>query len=248
MTQADELRLIAAGSLKRALGEVATVFTERTGVTVATTFGPSGLMRKRIEQGEVFHLFASANMKHPRALEAAGLAGGVTLFVRNKLCALAQSGLTVGPDTLLETLLRPDVRVGTSTPKADPSGDYAFALFARAEAVREGARTALEKKALQLTGGPTSEPAPKGRNQYAWVMENGRADIFLTYCTNAVLAKKQVPDLQIISIPETLGVGADYGLTILNGAPLQAKELARFILSAEGQAVFARYGFAPAAR
>ena len=41
---------------------------------------------------------------------------------------------------------------------------------------------------MQLTGGPDSDPAPEGRNTYAWVMESDRADLFLTYCTNAVLA------------------------------------------------------------
>jgi ABC-type molybdate transport system substrate-binding protein len=47
--------------------------------------------------------------------------------------------------------LRSDVRVGTSTPVADPSGDYAFALFRRAEELAPGARAKLESKALQLT-------------------------------------------------------------------------------------------------
>jgi hypothetical protein len=53
--------------------------------------------------------------------------------------------------TLLATMLSGDVRVGTSTPGANPSGDYAWALFDRAEAVRPGAASALRTKALQLT-------------------------------------------------------------------------------------------------
>ena len=43
-------------------------------------------------------------------------------------------------------------KVGTSAPKADPSGDYAFEIFRKAEASRSGAQTVLENKALQLTG------------------------------------------------------------------------------------------------
>jgi ABC-type molybdate transport system substrate-binding protein len=140
-------------------------------------------------------------------------------------------------------MLDGSVRVGMSTPKADPSGDYALALFARAETLKAGARAALEARALQLTGGPTSEKAPAGRNQYAWVMESGRADVFLTYCTNAVLARREVPALQIVPVPPALEVGADYGLIVLKDAPPAAAALARFILGSEGQAILARYGF-----
>jgi molybdate transport system substrate-binding protein len=57
----------------------------------------------------------------------------VLRFARNKLCALVKPGLAVDGTTLLERMLDKDVKVGTSTPKADPSGDYAFEVFRRAE-------------------------------------------------------------------------------------------------------------------
>jgi molybdate transport system substrate-binding protein len=38
-------------------------------------------------------------------------------------------------------------------------------------------------------------------------MSEKKADIFLTYCTNAVSAQKEVPTLQIISIPASRGGG-----------------------------------------
>ncbi|MCP5370824.1 MAG: molybdate ABC transporter substrate-binding protein [Hyphomicrobiales bacterium] len=240
---ADKVSLYAAGSLRAALGDVARDFERASGHAVATTFAPSGLLRQRIEKGEPAQVFASANMKHPKTLEKAGRAGPVTRFARNKLCAIAQPGLAVTTDNLLSVLLDPKVRVGTSTPKADPSGDYAWKLFGRADKVKPGALATLDAKALKLTGGPTSAKAPKGRNQYGWVMENRRADVFLTYCTNAVLARKQVPDLQIVAIPEALSVGAEYGLTVLKDAPPAAHDLAAYILSPAGQKVLAAYGF-----
>ena len=52
--------------------------------------------------------------------------------------------------------------IAPSTPKADPSGDYAFELFRKAEAIKPGAQTALEKKALQLTGGANERGAAGG--------------------------------------------------------------------------------------
>ncbi|MGE5765724.1 MAG: molybdate ABC transporter substrate-binding protein [Bacteroidota bacterium] len=237
------LQLYAAGSLKAALSDVAADYQKTYGTTVVTTFGASGLLRERIEKGDTAHVFASANMRHPQTLMKAGRGGPVALFARNKLCALAQPELAVDTASLLTVMLDPAVRLGTSTPKADPSGDYAWALFAKAEALQPGARATLEARALQLTGGPDSAKAPEGRNTYGWVMQSGRADLFLTYCTNAVLARSEVPDLRIVAVPAELAVGADYGLIVLNGAPAEAWRLALHILSPAGQAILAGYGF-----
>ncbi len=240
---ADTVKLHAAGSLKAALTQVARDFEAAAGHKVETAFGPSGLLRQRIEKGEPAEVFASANMKHPKTLEKAGKAGPVRMFARNKLCAIAQPDVRVSMDTLLDVLLDPKITVGTSTPKADPSGDYAWRLFAKADKVSPGAEQALDAKAVKLTGGPTSKKAPKGRNQYGWVMENKRADVFLTYCTNAVLAKKEVPGLQIVAVPDALSVGADYGITLIAGASKAAAQLADYILGSDGQKVLARFGF-----
>src|SRR5262245_50378110 len=163
--QAETIHLYAAGSLRAALTEVARAFEADSGGQhkVETTFGASGLLRERIEAGAAAHVFASADTGHPKRLAEQGLAAPpVRVFARNELCALVRKGLTVNSDTLLDVLLDPKVRLGTSTPKADPSGDYAFALFAKAEALKAGAKAIWESKALQLTGGPTSPKAREG--------------------------------------------------------------------------------------
>ena len=135
--QAQEpVRLYAAGSLRAALDEVARAFAE---AKVEAVYGASGLLRDRIAKGEPAEVFASANMEHPQALEKAGRGGPVRLFARNRLCALALPGLRVDTDNLLDRMLDPSVKLGTSTPKADPSGDYAWALFGKAEKLRPGA-------------------------------------------------------------------------------------------------------------
>ncbi len=237
-SSAQDVSLFAAGSLKSALTDVIEDFTNDTGKAVTASFGPSGLMRERVEAGETAHVFASANMRHPQALESAGRGGPVALFARNRLCGLARPEVKVETGTLLDVMLNDGIRLGTSTPKADPAGDYAFALFEKS-----GHADALKAKALQLTGGPDSASPPEGRNPYAWVLDSDQADLFLTYCTNAVLAKKEVPGLQIVTIPENLSVGADYGLIVLNDAPDGAQALADYILSPKGQAVLSDYGF-----
>jgi len=239
------VRLYAAGSLRAALTEVGNAYRQKSGTPVEGTFGASGLLKERLEKGEQADVFASANMEHPRALEKAGRAGPVRLFARNRLCALVAPHVKVDTASLLERMLDPSIRLGTSTPKADPSGDYAFELFARAEALRPGARAALEGKALKLTGAADSPRAPQGRNVYGYLVAQGRADIFLSYCTGAAEARQEVPSLRSVPVPDALAVGADYGLTVMTGAEAAAAQFAQFILSAEGQAILAKHGFGP---
>jgi molybdate transport system substrate-binding protein len=243
VSAADSLKLYAAGSLKAALGDVAASYEKTYTTKVTTKFGPSGLLRKAIEGGENPDVFASANMAHPEKLASHGWGGPVALFARNKLCALAQPDLEITTNNLFNTLMDKKVRVGTSTPKADPSGDYAWEIFRKADKIKEGSFTTLSGKALQLTGGPDSDKAPEGRNPYGWVMGEKKADVFLTYCTNAVLARKEVQSLKIIRIPEELSVGADYGLLVRDGASNEAWRLAMYILSPEGQKILREYGF-----
>ena len=241
---AEPVMLYAAGSLRTALTEVAVAFEAASGQKVQAKYGASGPLRDEIAGGARAEVFASANMEHPQALAAAGKSGPVVLFARNRLCALVRPGLAVEPATLLDRMLDPNVKLATSTPRADPSVDYAWEVFRKADKLRPGAFAALEKKALQLVGGPNSPTAPPGRALYGMLMAEGKADIFLTYCTNAREAQAQNPGQQVVALPDELAVGADYGLTVLAGASPQAYQFAMFILSTDGQRILAKHGFA----
>jgi ABC-type molybdate transport system substrate-binding protein len=127
------------------------------------------------------------------------------------------------------------------------AGDYAWEVFRKADKLRPGAFALLERKALKLVGGPDAPTAPPGRTVYGMLIAEGKADLFLTYCTNAMEAKKDVGGAQIVTLPDELAVGADYGLTVIADAPSDAYRFAMSILSADGQQILARYGFsAPA--
>ena len=123
---AEELRVLAAGSLREVMGEIGEHYKMATGTTVTAEFGPSGLLRERIEKGEHADLFASADVGHPLKLLKDGRAIRVAMFTRNTLCGVAvpQVGLTT--ENFLDRLLDPAVKLGTSTPKADPAGDYTW--------------------------------------------------------------------------------------------------------------------------
>ena len=242
----DTVVLHAAGSLRGALTEVSNAFEKTSGVKVQAKYGVSGLLRDAIAGGEKAEVFASANMEHPAALSKAGKSGPPSLFARNRLCALVKPGLAATSANLLALMLDPAIKLGTSTPKADPSGDYAFEVFRKADHLKAGANDALSGKALQLTGGPSSPTPSSDRSAYGALVTAGEADIFLTYCTGALVAQRENPGQQIVALPDELAVGADYGMTVVNGASENAEKLATFILSQQGQDILAKHGFAEA--
>jgi molybdate transport system substrate-binding protein len=249
----DTVFVYAAGSLRAPLTQLARDFeAQATGVKVELVFGASGLLKDRIAaqtsaQAKPAHVFASANMEHPQALAATGRFATERRFTRNALCALTALPMEVRDDNLVSILLNPAVKLGISTPRADPSGDYTWQMFERIEATGagpKGSADALKAKALQLTGGPNSPAPPADRNVYGMQASNGQADIFITYCTNAAIARAEVPSLRIVPIAAAINVSADYGMTVAGNAPPAAQAFAAHMLSPTGQAALQRAGFA----
>lgn len=238
-----KLRLYAAGSLRAALTDVAAFFAAQSGHQVEAKYGPSGLLNDAIAGGAGADLFAAANMDYPRALNRTGKGGPVFRFARNHLCALVRPGLDVDSAHLVARMLDPAVKLGTSTPCSDPSGDYAFAVFRKLDDLEPGAGAVLRSKARMLTGSADSAVPPAGRSAYGWHIAEGRADIFLVYRTAGAEAQRQYPGQHIVELPPALAVAADFGLTVIAGAPPSAQQLADFILSPAGQDVLVGYGF-----
>lgn len=241
------LRLRAAGSLRAVLTEIAQAFSAAGGSRVESTFGASGLVREGIEKGDPTDVFASADVKNAQMLADAGRALPPVVFTRNQLCALLAPGIDARSDNLLSRMLDSTVKLGTSTPKADPSGDYAWQLFEKAEKLHSGAYAILDRKALKLTGGADSPQASAGRSVYSMLIAEHKADIFLTYCTNAIVVTREVPGARVLALPDALAVGASYALTVLNDAPPAARRFALYVLSIPGQTILARHGFTPVA-
>ncbi len=245
--QQKELAVYHAGSLSKAMADIGKAFTQQTGVTVTLTGSGSGSLRQRIEQGERPGVFASADMENPARLAEKGLAEPPTPFTGNALCVLARKSVGLTPANVVEKLMDPKVKVGTSTPVLDPGGDYAWVLFDKAEAVKEGAAAALKAQAVKLVGDPALPMPPKDypRGQIAWHMEEGRADVFLVYVTTAMLAQKELEGLEIVELPKNLAVGARYGLTVVTGAAPAAGDFKAFVLGPKGQEILKGYGFRP---
>lgn len=141
---AEQLRIFAAGSLDKAFTEMIAAFPTPAGSVAQPVFGPSGLLRDKIEHGAPAEILASADMAQPRKLAAGHPDRPVILFTRNRLCALARKSVGLTPGNFLDRLLDKSVRLATSTPGADPGGDYAWVMFAQAETIHRGAQAVLQ--------------------------------------------------------------------------------------------------------
>src|SRR5262245_16153216 len=141
--RAEEVVLYGAGSLREVLTAITAEYARKSGNTVRTAFGPSGLMREKIEAGDKVDLFASADMGPALTLRKDGRAAEAVMFTRNKLCAFAKPEAKLASATFAERLLDPAVKLGTSTPKADPAGDYTWTMFGLIDKARPGAFATL---------------------------------------------------------------------------------------------------------
>jgi ABC-type molybdate transport system substrate-binding protein len=243
---ADTLRVIGAGSLAAAFTDLLRQFPAGEDNVAAPEFGASGLMRQKIEAGTQADLFASADMDQARRLAVGHAERTVVLFTRNRLCAIARTSVGLTPDDMLDKLLEPAVRLATSTPGADPGGDYAWAMFARADAVHPGARAALEAKAMKLVGGPNTPPLVPGKGAVEGVFLADRADVMLGYCSGAPAVIRAVPNLVSVPLPPALTVGPAYGMVVLDPKPV-ALRFALFVVSETGQSMLRAHGFDPVA-
>ncbi|WP_304165963.1 substrate-binding domain-containing protein [Lonsdalea britannica] len=233
------LQLLAAGSLRGVWPALMAAFEAKTGLKTQTAFGPAGLLRQRIEQGEPCDLFASANRHHTTALVMGGLALSATPLAVNRLCLTASASAAARSQDWLTLLLDPELRLATSTPGSDPSGDYAWQLFEQIERHCPGAAAELQAKALMLVGGPTSTPVPEGHMAAAWTLQSGQADLFVGYASYAPRLRL-IPGIHVFSLPDDQNIRADYTFALCRS---EAQPLAEFLSSAVARQLLLDGGF-----
>src|ERR1700731_2355881 len=157
------------------------------------------------------------------------------MFTRNTLRGVAVPKVGLTAENFLDGLLDPAVRIGTSTPNADPAGDYTWLMFHRAEALRAGSCEILDKKAQQIVGGPANNAPVGGKDPALAALASGRVDIVIGYCTSAKLRLSQMAELQVAMVPSEVATGPEYGLAVLRGSDPHAQDFALFMLSPDGQ-------------
>jgi len=240
--QDGAVQVFAAGSLRGVVGDLARQAGPALGLEVKTEFGGSGSMRERIEKGERPDLLMSADMGSPQKLQAQGrTAVPVIAFARNRECVVSRTALGVTPANLVARLLDPKVRLKTSQPIADPSGDYTWAIFDKIDAGRPGAGKTLKAKATpNMT--LTAQPTAPGQSALAALFANNKIDMTIVYCSAAI--DREVPGLSSFPIPAALDPHPVYGVAVVSNRP-EALRLALYLMSEPGQAIVAKNGLVP---
>jgi molybdate transport system substrate-binding protein len=236
------VQVFAAGSLRGVVGDLAKQAGPALGIEVKGEFGGSGLMRERVEKGEKPDLLMSADMGSPQKLQAQGrTVVPVIAFAKNRECLVSKTALGVTPANLADKLVGPKVRIKTSQPVADPSGDYTWAIFDKIDAMHPGAGKTLKAKG-EASWTLTAQPTAPGQSALAALFANDKIDATIVYCSAAI--DKEVPGLASFPIPPALDPHPQYGVAVLSNRP-EALRLALYLLSEPGQAIVARNGLVP---
>ena len=243
-SRAETVEIYSAGSLREVVTQLIKEGAPK-GVEVKPTFGGSGALRERIEKGEAPDLFLSADLGSPQKLAEAGRTiVPVVAFARNRMCLLTRRPVGVTPANLVDRMLAKDTKLRTSTPIADPAGDYAMTIFDKIDAAHPGAGNTLRGKAQELAAVTPSTPPAPGKSPLAALFAENKIDMMIAYCSGVETLQQDVPDLVGVPFPADLDPHPVYGMAVLSAKP-EALRLALFLLSSAGQDIVHKAGLVP---
>lgn len=232
----QSLTVFAAASLTDAFTEIGAAFdAANPGVTTIFNFAGSQALRTQIEEGAPVGVFASANGKEMETLVTGAFVGAdaAQVFLSNKLVVILPAD---NPATLekLKDLANPGIKIVFAAEEV-PVGKYARQALDLMDA-----SFGAGYKDKVLANIVSNEDNVK---QVVAKVQLGEADAGIVYVSDAVAA----PELKSIEIPTELNVIAKYPIAPLvksENADLAVKFI-EYVLSAEGQAVLAKWGFVP---
>lgn len=235
-TEEATLTVFAAASLTDAFTEIGENFqAANPGVTVTFNFAGSQALRTQIEEGAPADIFASASGKEmDAAIEGKFIAADAKqVFLTNKLVVILPADNPAGLEKL-EDLTNSGVKIVLAAEEV-PVGNYAR----QALDLMNGSFGADFKDKV-LANVVSNEDNVK---QVVSKVQLGEADAGIVYTSDAVAA----PELKSIEIPTELNVIAKYPIAPLvesENADL-AQAFIDYVLSDEGQALLAKWGFGP---
>ncbi len=234
------LRVYAAASLSGAMQELIAASGLDPADVAEPVFGPSGTLRAQIEAGAPAALFVSADLDQPKRLQTRPGALPAVAFASNRICVLASQAAGLRSVDLLDQLLNPKLRLATGAPGDSAIGDYAFAMFSRADAAHPGASAALSAKAQRVLAAAGSN----GHSPAATIFLSHQADALVDFCSIEVSLRSEVPDIVATPLPANLAITPVYGLVVLRPTRA-AMRLALFMLSPKGQSILTDAGLVP---
>lgn len=236
---AGALTVFAASSLTATFKEIGAALQQANpGASIAFNFAGSPTLRAQLSQGARADVFASADEQNMAGAQRDGSIGGTpAVFARNRLVVIVPAA---NPAAIASPrdLAKPGVKLDLAAP-AVPVGNYAreaFAKMARNPSFGSGFAAAVAKNVV------SNESDVK---QVLAKVQLGEVDAGVVYETDVTPSVRAA--VKEIAIPDQFNVIAEYPIAVVSGAPnpAGARAFIAYVLSPAGQAVLARYGFAP---
>ena len=226
--QPPGLVVSVAASVYDALDEIAVLYREATGVTVALNAGGSNTLARQIIEGAKAGLFVSADEIQMDAVEKAGriVPGTRTRLLTNELAIVVPKSPS---DFELSRVLEGSIsRLAMGEPGAVPAG-----VYGRKWLEHEGAWRRIEPKVV---------PFPTVRAVLSAV-ESARVDAGIVYRTDA-MTSKDVRVIARVSPKEHPYLDISYPAAVIKGpAEADAKKFLEYLKGAAAREVFDRRGF-----
>lgn len=223
----------AAVSLKEAFVEIGALYKTKTGETVNFNFAASGALQRQIETGAPVDVFASAGAAQMDSLAAKNLIDADTRrdFARNTLILIQPQSSKIDLSAFAD-LTRGDVKkIAAGNPKTVPAGEYCEQVFAKMNL----------KQVLQ----PKLIYAEDVRQVLDYVVRE-EVDAGIVYRTDALNAGGKVRIAA--EAPPDSHAPILYPLAVIRDSRRKpaAQKFVELVLSAEGQEILKKHGFAAA--
>jgi len=235
------LTVFAAASLTEAFTEIGQQFeADHPGVKMVFNFAGSQALSAQLAEGAPADVFGSANIKEMTNAIAAGRVadGSQKTFAHNKLVVIYPTDNPAGL-AKLQDLAKPGLKLVLAAAEV-PVGKYSLEF--------------LDKASQDAAFGTTfRDDVLKNVVSYEDNVKSvltkvvlGEADAGIVYLTDISL--DNADKVGRLDIPDALNAVATYPIAVVSDAqqPELAKAFVDLVLSAQGQAIMAKYGFLPA--
>lgn len=236
------LTVLAAASLTESFTELGTMFeTQNPGVKVVFSFAGSQQLAQQLDQGAAADVFASANPKYMTAAVTSKRVNqaDAQTFVKNRLAVIFPKDNPAGLTTLKD-LAKPGLKLDLED-KAVPAGQYSLDFLDKA--VKDPGFDPQFKDNV-LKNVVSYEDNVKA---VVTKVSLGEVDAGIVYVTD--ITAGVAPKIGKLDIPDALNTVAVYPIAPISDSknPDLAKAFIALVLSPDGQAIMAKYGFIPVA-
>ncbi|MBI5034233.1 MAG: molybdate ABC transporter substrate-binding protein [Chloroflexi bacterium] len=231
------LTVFAAASLTTPFTEIGKAFEKTNpGTKVMFNFAGSQSLRTQIEQGAKADVFASADNNNLNPLKTQGLVvGDAPIFTRNRLVVIMPKNNPAGIKSL-QGLAQAGLKLDIADTSV-PVGNYTLQVLDKLSA---DASYGADFKTRVLARVVSKENDVK---QVVSKVALGEADAGVVYTTDA---QATIDKLATIDIPTQYNVIALYPIAVLKSSTnvSLAQTFVDYVLSADGQSILAKAGFA----